>query len=297
MLSTKDPSIGLVNVTFAGGGQLKQADITKVYKSLKELRSSDLQVEFTGDGFQQVEPPKGIQPQFLGFIAALIILAVVFRTVGAVALPLASAVVALGAGTGRHRLAHPRDERLAGDAAARRPDGHRCRCRLRLVHRHPTSAKSAARHAGRGVDRQLAINTSGPGRAVRGHHRVHRDARVDRVGRQLLLRHGHRCRHRGQLHDGRVADPAAGAAALPRPEGAAAQAAPPAARRAPTCPARGSRSGSAGRSSWPTTSSSSACVSAAVDHRALRSRSSACGWATPTRATTRRTPRPARATT
>jgi RND superfamily putative drug exporter len=100
MLSTKDPSIALVDVTFAGGGQLKQADITKVYKSLKQLRSDTLQVEFTGDGFQQVEPPKGIPPELLGFIAAFIILGLVFRTFGAVALPLASAVAALVTGTG-----------------------------------------------------------------------------------------------------------------------------------------------------------------------------------------------------
>jgi putative drug exporter of the RND superfamily len=100
MLSTKDPSIALVDVTFDGGGALKQTDITSVYKSLKQLDSSTLQAEFTGDGFQQVEPPKGIQPEFLGFIAALIILAIVFRTAGAVALPLASAIVALASGTG-----------------------------------------------------------------------------------------------------------------------------------------------------------------------------------------------------
>ena len=99
MLSSKSPDIALVDITFAQA-QLKQTDITKVYKSLKTLNSSTLQVEFTGDGFQQVEPPKGIPPEVLGFIAALIILALVFRTVGAVVLPLASAVAALATGTG-----------------------------------------------------------------------------------------------------------------------------------------------------------------------------------------------------
>jgi RND superfamily putative drug exporter len=100
MLSTKDPSIALVDVTFTGGGALKQSDITHVYNSLKTLDSSTLQVEFTGDGFQQVQPQKGIPPELLGFIAALVILAIVFRTAGAVALPLASAVAALVSGTG-----------------------------------------------------------------------------------------------------------------------------------------------------------------------------------------------------
>ena len=100
MLSTKDPTIALVDVTFSGNGQLKQADVTKVYKNLKKLDSSTLQVQFTGDGFQQVQPPSGPPPELLGFVAALIILGFVFRTVGGVALPLASAAVALISGTG-----------------------------------------------------------------------------------------------------------------------------------------------------------------------------------------------------
>ncbi|MCW2524565.1 MAG: putative integral rane export protein [Frankiales bacterium] len=100
LLSTKDPSIALVDVTFAGGGQFDQTAITNVYKSLKTLNSASLQVEFTGDGFQQVEPQKGFPPELLGFIAAFIILGLVFRTFGAVALPLASAVVALASGLG-----------------------------------------------------------------------------------------------------------------------------------------------------------------------------------------------------
>jgi RND superfamily putative drug exporter len=99
MLSTTEPT-ALVDITFAGGGALKQSDITKVYNDLKKLGTSSLQIEFTGDGFQQVQPQKGIPPELLGFIAALIILAIVFRTVGAVALPLASAVAALVSGTG-----------------------------------------------------------------------------------------------------------------------------------------------------------------------------------------------------
>src|SRR6202000_289940 len=41
-----------------------------------------------------------VSPELLGFIAALIILALVFRTAGAVALPLASAVAALSSGLG-----------------------------------------------------------------------------------------------------------------------------------------------------------------------------------------------------
>ena len=58
-------------------------------------------MEFTGDAFQgQGQNEGGIPPFLLGFIAALLILAVVFRTAGAAALPLASAAAALTAGLG-----------------------------------------------------------------------------------------------------------------------------------------------------------------------------------------------------
>jgi RND superfamily putative drug exporter len=72
-----------------------------VYKALLPLRSPTLDVQFTGDGFQgQGQKEQGIPPFLLGFIAALVILFVVFRTFGATALPLASAIAALTSGLG-----------------------------------------------------------------------------------------------------------------------------------------------------------------------------------------------------
>ncbi len=72
-----------------------------VFDDLKTLRSSTLQVEFTGNAFQgQGQNTQGLPPFAFGFIAALIILIFVFRTFGATVLPLASAVGALGAGLG-----------------------------------------------------------------------------------------------------------------------------------------------------------------------------------------------------
>ncbi len=72
-----------------------------VYKDLKALRSDRLQVEFTGDNFTGVDAKTGgVSPQLLGFIAAFIILILVFRTLGATAIPLLSAVAALGSGIG-----------------------------------------------------------------------------------------------------------------------------------------------------------------------------------------------------
>jgi RND superfamily putative drug exporter len=101
LISTKDPSIGLVDITFKGGGSYDQSAINHVYDSLRKLDSDQLQVEFTGDAFSgQGSKESGVPPEVLGFIAALVILALVFRTAGAVALPLASAVAALASGLG-----------------------------------------------------------------------------------------------------------------------------------------------------------------------------------------------------
>jgi RND superfamily putative drug exporter len=72
-----------------------------VYDSLKSLDSDTLQVEFTGNAFAGIGQQAGSGPSvFIGFLAALIILALVFRTFAATVLPLASALVALVGGLG-----------------------------------------------------------------------------------------------------------------------------------------------------------------------------------------------------
>jgi RND superfamily putative drug exporter len=100
LLNTANGSTtGLVDITWTNNHyDLKL--FTGVYDDLKTLRSSALQVEFTGNAFQGVGQAQGVPPFLFGFIAALIILVFVFRTVGATVLPLASAVGALGAGLG-----------------------------------------------------------------------------------------------------------------------------------------------------------------------------------------------------
>ena len=90
---------GLVDITWTNNHYNLKL-FTGVYNDLKTLRSSTLQVEFTGNAFQGVGQTQGVPPFLFGFIAALIILIFVFRTVGATVLPLASAVGALGAGLG-----------------------------------------------------------------------------------------------------------------------------------------------------------------------------------------------------
>ncbi len=83
---------------------------------------------------------------FIGFLAALVILALVFRTVAATVLPLACAAVALIGGPRRHLHPQPRHQRLEHHAVPGRADGDRRRRRLRAVHRHATSSQPAPRH-------------------------------------------------------------------------------------------------------------------------------------------------------
>jgi RND superfamily putative drug exporter len=72
-----------------------------VYDKLTPLRSSTLELEFTGNAFSQVGQSSGAGLSILiGFAAALIILALVFRAFAATVLPLATAAVALVGGLG-----------------------------------------------------------------------------------------------------------------------------------------------------------------------------------------------------
>ena len=98
--TAKDSTTGLVNITWTSNHyDLKY--FTGVFDSLKTLRSSDLQVEFTGNAFQgQGQKTQGVPPFLFGIIAALIILIFVFRTAAATALPLASALASAFAGLG-----------------------------------------------------------------------------------------------------------------------------------------------------------------------------------------------------
>ncbi|MEO7262595.1 MAG: MMPL family transporter [Jatrophihabitantaceae bacterium] len=95
---SKDKTIGLVDLNWAEQ-QPTIAQITGVHDALKPLNSADLQVEFTGNAFQVLgQETTGIPPEVLGFLAALVILLLVFRTVGATVLPLVSAIAAMGSG-------------------------------------------------------------------------------------------------------------------------------------------------------------------------------------------------------
>ena len=97
-LLSSDHRVGLVAITW----QVNENDVgnfTGVYDTLKTLDTNRIEYEFTGTAFANLAArQKGIPPEVFGFIAALVVLAIVFRTVGAAALPLLSAAAALGSG-------------------------------------------------------------------------------------------------------------------------------------------------------------------------------------------------------
>ena len=96
--SARGANTALVTISWQSN-HYDQTLFNNVYESLKSLRSSSLQVEFTGNAFAGIGQSTGSSKSvFIGFVAALIILALVFRTVAATALPLATAAVALVGG-------------------------------------------------------------------------------------------------------------------------------------------------------------------------------------------------------
>src|SRR6476660_3889176 len=193
LIAPNDPRIALVNITFAGGGSFDQQAINRVYDTLHKLKTNTLEVEFTGDAFagQRGSSGGGVSPEMLGFIAAFIILAVVFRTVGAVALPLATAVAALVSGLGViGLLSHAMNVSTVTPELAQ----------LMVI--------------GVGIDYALFIVTRHRRNLLDG---MHSHARAHRTRGELLLRDGCRSCRSGRLDDDRVTHLVVGVAELSRP--------------------------------------------------------------------------------
>jgi len=101
-LVSEDKTIGLVQINWAkvNPSPKRVSDLADELQAVAKGHAN-LQIELTGGAFQALAQAKSsFAPEAIGFLAALIILSIVFRTIGAMALPLASAVAALGAGTG-----------------------------------------------------------------------------------------------------------------------------------------------------------------------------------------------------
>ena len=99
-LMSTDNSVAIINVQWQGS-QNSANNFIGVYDDIKKLNSATTQYEFTGGAFANLAAQqKGLPPELLGFIAALVILAIVFRALFPTLLPLVSAAAALGGGTG-----------------------------------------------------------------------------------------------------------------------------------------------------------------------------------------------------
>src|SRR5450631_411676 len=98
-LLSSDGTIGLAQLQFDKPQVLLTA-AESIQKATASLKSRTQQVELTGDAFQMLGQgaQKGIPPEVFGIVAALFILALVFRTVLATLLPLVSAAAAAGTG-------------------------------------------------------------------------------------------------------------------------------------------------------------------------------------------------------
>jgi RND superfamily putative drug exporter len=99
---SKDGTVAFANVHMDGEQPI--ADVpkeayTKLIDTAEAARGDGLQVELAGNGIEQASQDQGGGPsEFIGFIAAAIVLAIAFGSLWATLLPLVSAVLALGCG-------------------------------------------------------------------------------------------------------------------------------------------------------------------------------------------------------
>ena len=194
---SKDKTIAVVDLNWTEQ-QPTPAQITGVHDALKPLNSDNLQVEFTGNAFQVLaQPSGGVPPEVIGFLAALIILFLVFRTVGATVLPLVSAIAAMGSGLALiGLLSHVMSvATFANQLALLMILGVGVDYALFIVTRHRRNLMRGMSVEDSIVRRAQHLRT---GRAVRRHHGVHRAAGPVGAGRQLPVRRvaGHRDRRR-----------------------------------------------------------------------------------------------------
>jgi putative drug exporter of the RND superfamily len=96
---SKDGRTAYANVKFAKLAQeLPKADVQTVIDLAQSARSSGLDVELGGNAIQQTEQTPPSDSTLIGLAAAAIILFIAFGSLFAMALPLLTAVVALGSG-------------------------------------------------------------------------------------------------------------------------------------------------------------------------------------------------------
>jgi len=96
---SKDGRTAFANITFSKMAQaLPKADVQAVIDLAKSARSSGLDVELGGNAIKQIQQTPPSNSTLIGMVAAAVILFIAFGSLFAMALPLLTAVVALGSG-------------------------------------------------------------------------------------------------------------------------------------------------------------------------------------------------------
>src|SRR6187200_282090 len=99
---SKDGTVAFANVHMDGEqpiADVPKSAYDKLIDTAEAARGKGLQVELGGSGIQQASQGQGGGPsEFIGFIAAAVVLAIAFGSLWATLLPLISAVLALGCG-------------------------------------------------------------------------------------------------------------------------------------------------------------------------------------------------------
>ncbi len=210
---SSDGTIGFATVSFdERANALPVAAVDRVISTAESARSSTLQVELGGQAIEQAQQASLGFATAVGIGAAIIILLLSFGSFSAMGLPIATALLGLGAGIGVINLAsHAIDmPSFASELALMIGLGVGIDYALFIVTRFRENYRSQRRQrrAGRrGRDQHIR-----PRRAVRRRHGRDRAARDVRARRQRAQRRGCRRVDRGGARDQRVADGVARAA-------------------------------------------------------------------------------------
>ncbi len=168
---SQDRATAFATVTFdAQADKVPVADTTRVIRTAQAAADANLQIGLGGESGHHATGTSTPSTEYIGILAAAIILFVAFGTLLGMIVPLLVAIAGVGAGMITDRPALPGDHHRHGRPDRRRPDRPRRRHRLRPVHRHPPPRRPAERAAPAGRRRAGPehLRTGGPVRRRHG---------------------------------------------------------------------------------------------------------------------------------
>ena len=203
---SKSKTIAFATIYWNAQSQdLPSTDVSRLIDTVQAAQSSNLEVELGGQAIENAQPQKSSDSTGLGVIFALIVLGFLFGAVLAAVIPIITALDCHRNWFRVHRTDVPPLRGCEFCSDPRCAHRTRRRHRLRLVHHHATSKRTAGREKHRGVGRQRRQHrwTSGLFCRPDGMHRAPRSVRPR--GDLPLWPRGRRGSHR-RLDDVRRAD-------------------------------------------------------------------------------------------